>query len=491
MTDQRSPPRTIPLPAAIPFPRIPELAGLASYAQAARIGLGVEENVGRLLRYHWVERRLMAIAVSHLPGTPEWEVKCALALHQWQSAGHVDALRRRIGEMRSPVPALDAPPDPALDVFLSEVLHSGDTVELLTGVYRVTFPALADAYRRHVAATNPLVDHPTVRLLRAAAADSDDAVVWGARAASAVLAGDPPARRRAEEWESHLRAYLTAAGGVAGDGVVPPALPSRYDEEESPGASSSRALPPRRGGAGQGPDLTPRRDKRFKGTHDFDFPPHVVYSAADVPADERNLALLAKRALEMDVPEMMASVMVERTDLPWEFQLDWSRQLWDEARHAMMGTVALTARGIDWTGIPLNVGFSLRLNLHATPAERQALLFAIEQSLMPGDTGKRAEYETALESGDALSAHFHDYDWADEVLHARIGRRWIQHDGLTVAEAIEKAREVHARTWAALDQYRDPPAGGDWWNDFVRRALGRPSALPPDRRTAPPEIIPE
>ena len=479
------------MPAPAPFPRIPELAGLASYAQAARIGLGVDENVRCLLRYHWVERRLMTIAIAHLPGTPEWEVKCALALHQWQGAEHVDGLRRRINELRAAIPPLDAAPDAPLDAFLSEVLHSGDTVEMLTGVYRVTLPALADAYRRHVAATNPLADHPTLRLLRLALVDADDAVVWGARAVSAVLAGDPAARRRAEEWESHLRAYLTVARGVAGDGVIPAALPSRYDVAEESEQPAVRSLPPRRASAGHVPDMTPRRDRRFTGTYDFDFPPHTVYAATEAPADERNLALLAKRALEMDVPEMMASVMVERADMPWEFQLDWSRQLWDEARHAMMGTVALAARGIDWTRLPLNVGFSLRLNLHATPAERQAMLFAIEQSLMPGDTGKRAEYETAAASGDALSAHFHDYDWADEVLHARIGRRWIQHDGLSIPQAMDKAREVHQRTWAALERYRDSALPGDWWDDFVQRALGRPSALTPEQRNAPPQIIAE
>lgn len=474
-----------------PFPRFPELAGLASYAQAARVGPSVEENVARLLRYHWVERRVMTIAVSHLPGTPEWEVKCALALHQWQSAEHVDALRRRIGEMRSPLPPLDSPPDPALDAFLNEALHSSDTVELLTALYRVILPALADAYRRHVAAANPLADHPTVRHLRLALPECDEAIVWGARAVSALLAGNPAARRRAEEWEHHLRAFLAAARGVAGDDVLPAALPSRYEEGEEPATLATRSLPPRRAGAPFTPDMTPRRDQRFTGTHHFDFPPHVVYAAPDVPADERNLALLAKRALEMDVPEMMASVMMERTDLPWEFQLDWSRQLWDEARHAMLGTVALTARGIDWTRIPLNVGFSLRLNLHATAAERQAMLFAIEQSLMPGDTGKRAEYETAVASGDALSAHIHDYDWADEVLHARIGRRWIQHDGLTAQQAMDKAREVHARTWAALDAYREQAPSGDWWDDFVRRVLDHPSALTAEQRAALPEILPE
>jgi hypothetical protein len=198
----------------------------------------------------------------------------------------------------------------------------------------------------------------------------------------------------------------------------------------------------------------------------------------DVPADERNLALLCKRALEMDVPEMMASFITERTNEPWEFYRDYSRQLWDEARHAMMGTVAFEARGIDWKReIPLNVSFGLRLNLHASPLERQIMLFAIEQSLMPGETGKRFEYETARAANDELSAHFHDYDWADEVLHAQIGRRMLRRDGISAEEARERALAIHEKTWAALDGYRHLGQQRNWWPAFVRRALGHESAV--------------
>jgi hypothetical protein len=146
----------------------------------------------------------------------------------------------------------------------------------------------------------------------------------------------------------------------------------------------------------------------------------------------------------------------------------------------MLGTVALTARGIDWKKIPLNVGFSLRLNLHASPLERQILLYAIEQSLMPSDTGKRFEYETANEAGDELSAHFHDYDWADEVLHAQIGRRALAREGISQQDAIERATEIHERTWARLDDYKDRDAQIDWWPAFVRENLGKESAANPD-----------
>ncbi|MDQ6771171.1 MAG: hypothetical protein M3Z54_14435 [Gemmatimonadota bacterium] len=456
-----------------PTNRVPELAGVATYAQAARIGYSVEENVQRLLRLHWAERRLMDIMLAHLASMPVWEVKCALALHQWYCAEHADWLRRRIVEMRHPAPALEQPPDSALDAFLEELLRAENPEELVAGVYRVALPALRDAYYHHIHHTNPLVDHPTRRFMRYALLEVTEAVEWGEAALSA-LTQDKAAAALATSWREHLEIYLGAARGIAGDPRID------LEEGDSHRGVAIRAmdppLPEPRAAKPFVPDFEPKRDHRFHGLYNFNFPPHVVYNAPGVPADERNLALLCKRTLEMDVPEMMCSFLFERKDQPWEFYLDYSRQLWDEARHAMMGTVAFEDREIDWTRIPLNVGFSLRLNLHATPQERQILLYAIEQSLMPSETGKRFEYETAVEAGDELSAHFHDYDWADEVLHAQIGRRALKREGITTGDAIALGKEIHERTWAALEQYKSREPQTNWWPDFVRQVLGKESA---------------
>ncbi len=467
--------------------RVPELAGVATYAQAARIGYSVEENVQRLLRIHWTERKLMATMLAHLASMPVWEAKCALALHQWYCAEHADWLRRRITEMRHPAPPLDQPPDAALDAFLEELLHAENPEELIAGVYGVALPALRDAYYNHIHHTNPLVDQPTRRFMRFALLEITEAVEWGDAALSA-LAEDSSAAVLATSWREHLELYLDAARGIAGD--------PRIAVEEGDGRSgvAIRALdpplPPPSAANPFVPDFEPKRDRRFHGLYNFNFPPHVVYNAPGVPADERNVALLCKRTLEMDVPEMMCSFLFERKDQPWEFYLDYSRQLWDEARHAMLGTVAFESRGVDWTEIPLNVGFSLRLNLHATPQERQILLYAIEQSLMPSETGKRFEYETAVEAGDELSAHFHDYDWADEVLHAQIGRRALKREGITGAAAIERGKEIHERTWAALEQYKSREPQTNWWPDFVRKVLGKESAAREDH-LAEPRIVGE
>ena len=152
---------------------IPELAGIATYESAGRVGFSVAQNVERLLRLHWAERRVMEVLLTRIASTPEWEVKCAMCLHQWYAAEHADALRKRISEMRHPVPPLDKAPDTALDVFFEELLRSEDTVELITGVYRVALRALRDAYATHVARTNPLVDQPTRRMMRSAIVDLD------------------------------------------------------------------------------------------------------------------------------------------------------------------------------------------------------------------------------------------------------------------------------------------------------------------------------
>lgn len=395
---------------SIPRIGIPPLAGLSSLQDATRIGYSVDANVAKLLRYHWIEKRLSDIATSLLTSTPEWEVKGALALHQWLDCEHANALRERIREMRHPLPRLDVSPDAQLDADLDRIERSATTRDLLNGLLRMHECLLA-GYREHYDNTNAVVDHPTRRMLGFLIAEEAGIVEW----------------------------YRLAAAN-APESII-------------------------------GHDFTPRRDSRFGESFNFNFPPHNVYALSYVSAEERNLALLCKRLLEMDVPEMMASFISEKKQEPWEFYRDYKRQLWDEARHSMMGEIAFEARGLDWTRIPLNISFALRLNRHASAEERQIMLYSIEQSLMPGDTGKRFEYNTAMAAGDELSAHFHDYDWADEVLHAQIGRRWLKADASTLSEGTS----VHEKTWAALEQYRAIQPQRDWWNDFVKEVLGRES----------------
>ncbi len=148
-----------------------------------------------------------------------------------------------------------------------------------------------------------------------------------------------------------------------------------------------------------------------------------------------------------------------------------SRQLWDEARHAMMGEVGFASLGIDWTKIPINFTWSLNLNTQLNAIERHAVLYYIEQGLMPR-TGKRYEFEVGTQSGQPLSGLFQDFDWADEVLHARIGRDWYVKDFANLKESLEYGDRCWTKVVSHWRRYLEEglTQHRNWWPDIYRSA---------------------
>lgn len=432
---------------------IPPLVGLASYEEAAQIGLSIDETVARLQRYAWIAKRTMETALYWINPTPEWEIKEALSLHAYLAADHAQDYRIRVSEMRNPPPDMDKSPDLRLDAFFDEVLTAATSTEKLTAIYGVIKPMLLTAYRQHYDAANPLVDYPTRRILRHQMLEEEDAIRWGKEAIKAV--------GEATEFHAHLLKYLKAAGGVSGAEIANVELPT------------TRIKAPFE------PDFFPQRDARFEQQGNFIFPPHEVARTDGVSAEEKTLALMCKRTLEMDVPEAMARMIIEAPKQPWMFYVDMNRQLWDEARHAMMGSVYFEKHGINWKkDIPLHPGFAIRLNQHMTAVEAHAVLFTIEQSLMPATTGKKYEWMTAEEAQDPLAKFFQDFDWADEVLHVRIGRDWgLAISGLSRADFQKLGSQKAVESEDVLIQYADPEQQSNWWPTFVEQTLGKPSAV--------------
>ena len=183
-------------------------------------------------------------------------------------------------------------------------------------------------------------------------------------------------------------------------------------------------------------DPIPQRDERFKDLFNQGVNAEAFIYDESLPAKPKAVMMLFKRLREIDVPEMMASIITETKNQPWGYYHDMSRQVWDEARHAMLGEVGFAALGVDWTQARMTHNWSLRLNTECNPMERHAVLFFIEQGLMMR-TGKRYEWELATESGIPLMATIQDYDWADEVLHAAIGREWYVPQFSSLREALD------------------------------------------------------
>lgn len=421
---------------------------------AMKPGLSVEECVRRLKRYHYAFKRLHQIFIARLTAEPLYELKMAFSLHAHFCAEHVTALRKRVGEMREPPLGLEQVPDPSLEIFFDEILCAPTTEELLFGLYEKALPSLKQSLERHLADTNPLADAPSVRLIRFALLEVEEMLGFGRQAVKALIASEH--WKRYTSWELTLVDALLSAGEL--DGTVPPETDAVVRRVHS-------AKPFQYDG-------TPKRDARFPDPYNMSVNAEVFLYDEQFPPEPKVLMMFYKRLREIDVPEMMASIITETPDKPWDYYRDLTRQLWDEARHAMMGEVGFASLNIDWRSkVMVNYTWSLALNTQLKPIERHAVLYFIEQGLMP-KTGKRYEWEVAQAANNPLAALFQDYDWADEVLHARIGRDWYLKDFGNAQEAVKYGDECWSRVLMNWENWRTQglTQHRNWWPDLYRTA---------------------
>ena len=260
--------------------------------------------------------------------------------------------------------------------------------------------------------------------------------------------------------KKQTRGVIHLGGALAEDGCW---LTAGMLDGSKPGTEGM----PLRPASAESPALArePRRDDRFPDPYNMGVHAEQFLYDPAMPAAPKTLMMYFKRLREIDVPEMMASIIAETTGKPWEYYVDMTRQLWDEARHAMMGEVGFARAGIDWGHlVKVNFTWSLALNTQLSPLERHAVLYFIEQGLMP-KTGKRFEWEVGIASGDPYSVMIQDYDWADEVLHARIGRDWYVKEIGDSKQANDYGDKCWSKVLIDWQNYKDKglTTHQNWW----------------------------
>jgi hypothetical protein len=432
------------------YRNLPPLAGLCSMDEALRVGLSVEECVRRLKRFHYALKRLHEIFTARITAEPIYELKTAFSHHAYLCAEHAAALRKRVGEMREPPLGLEDVPHPALELFYNEILCAPTTEALVRGLYAKAVPALRESFERYMRDTHKLADAPSIRLARFALLELAGVEHFGRQAIESLVD-----RANLDECSALLDECLAAAGGLDGVGET--------DAAPTPAPHFSKQ--PFRY------DPVPKRDERFQDSYNAGVNPEAFLYDEQFRPRDKTLMMYYKRLREIDVPEMMASIVAETPGKPWGYYLEVSRQLWDEARHAMMGEVGFVHAGIDWTKVPINFTWSLNLNTQLTPIERHAVLYFIEQGLMPR-TGKRYEWEVGTQSGDALSGMFQDFDWADEVLHARIGRDWYVKDFASLKESLDYGDRCWTKVVSHWRKYLEDglTQHRNWWPEVYKAA---------------------
>ncbi|MCL4862397.1 MAG: hypothetical protein KJZ93_23475 [Caldilineaceae bacterium] len=373
----------------------------AGIEHAQRIGLGVEQCAERVSRFGYAAKQLMFAQAGKMSSVANWEFKAMVGRGLWECAQHWGQWRARIGEMRGHEHLIDRHAEGPLYDLFQELLHSNGDAEFATGLYGVILPAYRAALLRYTGETNPLVDQPTVRLIRHMVLDLDDHLAFGETALAAI---EPAHRATAAAWQAHLEQYLAAAGGIDGTSERLPSF----------------QLPPPRS---QGDFRIPgdyARDARFATT----LPKINPFDNEKV--HEPLLSKMWVRSQEMTAAELCATVLFEWDDLPYEGCLDLARHCWDETRHGLFGQAALEAEGIPLETLPSWVGYA-KHTMPASPPKRYShLAIATEAGLMRHPGGKRGEWEWCKdEAKHPLMTTYQDFDWADEVNHVAYGREWL------------------------------------------------------------------
>ncbi|MGH9756463.1 MAG: DUF455 family protein [Candidatus Acidiferrales bacterium] len=368
----------------------------------------MRHDVAQLLkRFFFCERSLIVASAAWIPAIQPLEIKIGLARYLWQSAETAHSLRDRVFELRFPSRILEEQgADHALIELFNGVRESPSVPAFLMSIGKVLIPALRDAYREYLEASDTIADGPTHRFLALALSEKTEQAGALVHWAEMSLSQNPDLRDEALAWSRAVAESLSSVGGV---GVGP--APS--------GSASSGPLP----GAKKFviPDR-PARDPRFWPCRFYW--PDIVDPA--YPYGE-GLQLQMRSAIshvnEVWAVETGGVILSSFADvLPWEWIHNSARWTYDEARHCRMGYQRLTSWGFEPHEIPLGT-YIYESASGQDPIYRLGMLYFFETKNI---RHKPARAHLFHSYGDATSEHDMDFDWADETMHAGYGRHWLK-----------------------------------------------------------------
>ena len=127
------------------------------------MGYDVDDDAIRFSNYLHVLREIVHLSCGHLALEPRFEVKALLGDHLHDDARAISKIHRRLYELRTPSDYPGAPSE-ELAALLDRAGDAG-TEEYLQIAYGELKPTLIAAIRVHLAALDPLIDEPSLRLL--------------------------------------------------------------------------------------------------------------------------------------------------------------------------------------------------------------------------------------------------------------------------------------------------------------------------------------
>ena len=181
----------------------------------------VEAIARRVRNFRYAEEWIMMILGGWVATVPELPVKTGLGRIIWETAQAADKLGKRLPELRCGTRSASASeaPNEGFAAFVQSVAEPESpalTIEKLTGAFEVFLPHLAEEWERTAAATDPIADAPTIKILEESLVDARRHIAWGREVLDA-LCGSPHERERRAARRAALEAELRACGGVTGE----------------------------------------------------------------------------------------------------------------------------------------------------------------------------------------------------------------------------------------------------------------------------------
>jgi hypothetical protein len=385
----------------------------------------VEENARQLLRFFLFERNILRAIAGWSMGTPEFEVKVEFGRHIYYHAEAGMKIRTRLTELRTAEETTDKFQSADIAEFFSELIYSESPAHFVAALYGVVLPHLKQAYIEHSAHTDQVADAPTVRIARQIMPDYDEMIAWGASATQAYIQGGYD-ENSLLQWQHHIEKLLHSFGGVQAGSTAP-----------RPDILRSMGKPPFER------SFIATRDPRF-GT----FEDTYEYQAADNGAieyetefDKTRLNLVRSQRDELDAIETFGNVLYEIRDVPFGFDYDLARIIWDETRHTELGHKAMEALGYNPYDL-LNrlIGIKVRTKMPAEYSLAEINLFGEANIVQECLRYAREAYER----GDDLTGRMFDFVNADERTHLAKGVHWLKHIFGTdsVQEIEQKTKKI-------------------------------------------------
>lgn len=157
--------------------------------------------------------------------------------------------------------------------------------------------------------------------------------------------------------------------------------------------------------------------------------------------DKTRLNLVRSQRDEIDAIETFCNVLYEIRDVPFGFDFDLARIIWDETRHTELGHKAMEALGHDPYDL-LNrlLGIKVRTKMPALYSLAEINLFGEANIVQEVLRYSREAYE----KGDDLTGRMFDYVNADERTHLTKGVHWLKQIFGTdsVQEIEQKTKKV-------------------------------------------------